>query len=174
MRLAVMALSALGTAYAALEAPALRWNDDPLGNDAILAFVSDATYGVRGTWESATADGRSVCIGPPIATGTVALNEACIPRVSREIQPVWPGVAEALTRDGLATCVSPDDAPVSAVIDVAHGPAALPNDELPARSGLEPLSDRRYGALRVEQEIFSTRRLMRLSAMAPTCRRTIC
>ena len=52
MRLAVMALSALGTAYAALEMPALRWTDDQLGNDALLAFVSDSSYGVRGTWES--------------------------------------------------------------------------------------------------------------------------
>ena len=51
VRLAVMALSALGTAYAALEMPALRWNDDPLGNDALLAFFSDANYGVRGTWK---------------------------------------------------------------------------------------------------------------------------
>jgi hypothetical protein len=173
MRLAVIALSALGTAYAALEMPALRWNDDPLGNDALLAFFSDANYGVRGTWESVTADGRSVCIGPPFTAGTVAPPDARVAQVARETRSVWPGVAEAMTRDGHAICVAPEDAPVVTVISVAY---RLPDDAPPARSGpdLEPLSSGRFGLPFPEREVFTTQRLTRLSSMAPICRRAIC
>jgi len=173
MRLAVMAFSALGTAFAALEMPALRWNDDPLGNDALVAFVSDATYGVRGTWESVTADGRSVCIGPPITANGFALPETRLPR---EPRPAWPGVAETVTADGRAVCVAPEDAPVSSVIDVAQDQAPHADVSRPARSGLdlEPLGDPRYGAVLVEREVFYMRRLTRQSALTPACHRSMC
>ena len=176
MRLAAMALGALGAAYAAFEMPALRWTDDPLGNDALLAFVSDGSYGVRGTWESVTADGRSVCVGPPITAASFALPDVRAARVARESRPMWPGVAETVTRDGHAVCVAPEDAPVEAVIGVAHGSALLREDASSARRSLdmEPLGAGRYGPPQVEREVFSTHRLTRLTAMAPGCRRTIC
>lgn len=176
MRLAVMALGALSTAYAALEMPALRWTDDPLGNDALLAFVSDSSYGVRGTWESVTADGRSVCVGPPITAASFALPDVRPARVAQESRPVWPGVAETVTRDGHAVCVAPEDAPVDAVIGVAYSSALLREDASSAHRSvdLEPPGNGRYGPPLVEREVFSTRRLTRLSSMAPICRRAIC
>jgi hypothetical protein len=174
MRMAVMALSALGTAYAAFEMPALRWTDDPLGNDALLTFFSDATYGVRGTWESVTADGRSICIGPPITANSFALPEV---RLTRDSGLVWPGVAETVTTDGYAICVAPEDAPVDAVIGLGYS-STFPTDDASSAAysslDLPPLTEGRYTPALVEREIFSTRRLTRLSAMAPTCRRIIC
>ena len=99
MRWALSALGTLGAAYAALEMPALRWADDPLGNDALLAFVSDVP--ARGTWESVTADGRAVCLGPPLTAANFAIAPARLARLARA-QPMWPGIAETVTDDAAA------------------------------------------------------------------------